>query len=59
MKYEFNVPAHELINIYVIYVRSVVEKSAVVWHSSITKGEQRDTKGGIKNNSERFIHLLP
>ena len=40
--YQFNVPVHELINIYVLYVRSVVEQSAVVWHSSITKGEQRD-----------------
>ena len=40
--YQFNVPISELINIYILYVRSVVEQSAVVWHSSITKGEQRD-----------------
>ena len=40
--YQFNVPVSELINIYILYVRSVAEQSAVVWHSSITKGEQRD-----------------
>ena len=40
--YQFDVPVEELINIYILYIRSVVEQSAVVWHSSITKGEQRD-----------------
>ena len=28
--------------IYILYIRSVVEQSAVVWNSSLTKGEQRD-----------------
>ena len=40
--YRFDVPVEELINIYILYVRSIVEQSAVVWHSSITKGEQKD-----------------
>ena len=40
--YQFDVPVEELINIYILYIRSVVEQSAVVWHSSITKGEQKD-----------------
>ena len=42
---QFDVPLSELIEIYILYIRSVVEQSAVVWHSSITKGE--------KNNLER------
>ena len=29
-------------NIYVLYIRSVLEQSAVVWSSSICKGEQLD-----------------
>ena len=29
-------------NIYVLYIRSVLEQSAVVWSSSISKGEQLD-----------------
>ena len=37
---KFNVPTEDLLNIYILYIRSVLEQSAVVWHSSITKGEQ-------------------
>ena len=33
----FNLPMEELINIYVLYIRSVVENCAVVWHSSLTQ----------------------
>ena len=39
---QFNVPTEDLVNIYILYIRSVLEQSATVWHSSITKGEQRD-----------------
>ena len=37
---QFNLPVEDLINIYVLYIRSVLEQSAVVWNSSITRGEQ-------------------
>ena len=40
--YQFVVPIEELLDIYILYIRSVVEQSAVVWSSSLTKGEQRD-----------------
>ena len=36
---QFDVPVEDLINIYILYIRSVLEQSATVWHSSITKGE--------------------
>ena len=39
---QFDVPVVELVDIYILYIRSVVEQSAVIWHSSITKGEQYD-----------------
>ena len=39
---QFDVPEEDLINIYILYIRSVLEQSATVWHSSITKGEQMD-----------------
>ena len=39
---KFCLPISDLVNIYVLYIRSVVEQSAVVWNSSITKGEQLD-----------------
>ena len=40
--FQFNVPISDLILIYTLYIRSVLEQSAVVWHSSITKGEELD-----------------
>ena len=38
--FEFSLPVQELVNIYILYIRSVLESSAVVWHSSITKLEE-------------------
>ena len=40
--YHFNLPLSEMLEIYTLYIRSVVEQAAVVWHSSITKGEELD-----------------
>ena len=40
--FQFSIPKHELVNIYKLYIRSVVEQSCVVWHSSLTKGEILD-----------------
>ena len=37
--YSFSVPLQDLIEIYILYIRSVIESSAVVWHSSLTKGQ--------------------
>ena len=39
---QFAVPLDELVKIYTLYIISVVEQCAVLWHSSITKGEQSD-----------------
>ena len=40
--YEFGLPVEEMIKIYVLYIRSILESSAVVWHSSITMGEEME-----------------
>ena len=40
--FKFNIPISELINIYMMYIRSVLEQSCVIWHSSITSGERYD-----------------
>ena len=37
---KFTLPTEELIHIYILYIRSVLENCAVVWHSSITLGEE-------------------
>ena len=36
----FNLPTEEMIEIYILYIRSLVENSAVVRHSSLTVGEE-------------------
>jgi hypothetical protein len=40
--YEFSVPVEELLSIYILYIRSVMESSAVVWHSSLTQGQEME-----------------
>ena len=37
--YSFNVPKKQLVQIYMLYIRSVTEQSSVVWSSSITEEE--------------------
>ena len=36
---EFNMNTNDMITIYVLFVRSILEQSSVVWSSSITQGE--------------------
>ena len=42
--YSFGVPISDLVEIYTLYIRSVLEQSAVVWNTSITQGEQVELK---------------
>ena len=39
---EYDVPVKDLVLIYVLYVRSICEQSAVVWHSSLTEENRND-----------------
>ena len=38
--YEFSISIEDILEIYILYIRSILESSAVVWHSSITQAEQ-------------------
>ena len=38
--YDFNLPTDEMISIYILFIRCMVEYCCVVWHSSITKDER-------------------
>ena len=40
--YSFNVPIEDMIHIYCMYIRSILEQSSVVWGSSLTKGQEFD-----------------
>ena len=37
---KFSLPLHEILQIYVLYIRSILENCAVVWHSSLSRGEE-------------------
>ena len=37
--YEFNLPIAEMVNIYILFIRSVLEYACIVWHSSISSEE--------------------
>ena len=37
--YEFDIPTEDLVDIYILYIRSVLDSSAVVWHISLTQGQ--------------------
>ena len=38
----FGTPSEDLVNIYVLFIRSLLEQSAVVWHSSLTQENKED-----------------
>ena len=46
---KFNVPVEDLITIYILYIRSVLEQSCQVWHSSLTFENLTDLERVQKN----------
>ena len=40
--FEFVVPEKDLVVIYILFIRSILEQSCVVWHSAITKEEENN-----------------
>ena len=44
----FDVPKKELVQIYILFIRSVLEQSFVVWGSSITEEESNSLEQGQK-----------
>ena len=46
---EFNVPVEDLITIYILYIRSDLEQSCQVWHSSLTFENRTDIERVQKN----------
>ena len=40
--YEFSLPTSDLVNIYILFIRSILEFKSNVWFSSITQEEEDD-----------------
>ena len=38
----FDTPEDDLVNVYILFIRSLLEQSAVVWHSSLTQENAQD-----------------
>ena len=51
---EFSVPLEDLLNIYILYVRSILEQSSQVWHSSLTLDNFQDFDR-VQKNGLRII----
>ena len=50
----FSAPIKDLIQIYMIYIRSMLEQSCVIWHSTLTK-EDSDNLERVQNNALQNI----
>ena len=50
----FGAPVEDLKDIYILFVRSLLEQSAVVWHSSLTKENEQDLER-VQKNALRII----
>ena len=50
----FSVPKEDLVNIYILYIRSVLEQSCQVWHSSLTLENCQDLER-VQKNSLKII----
>ena len=68
---EFNVPTEDLTNIYILFVRSILEQSATVWHSSLSQENSNDlervqksatkiilNQGNIQGVPENLAHFV-
>ena len=50
----FSTSIEEKKNIYILYIRSILEQSSVVWHSSLTREKAEDLER-VKKNAVRII----
>ena len=54
----FTSSTNDLKNIYLTFIRSVLEQSAVVWHSSLTKINRKDIERVQKNSSKSYTRKI-
>ena len=50
----FNAPIKDLVQIYITYIRSILEQSCVIWHSTLTQ-EDCDSLERVQKNALRNI----
>ena len=55
--YSFSVALEDLVLIYIIYVRSLVEQNVAVWNSTITQEEREDLER-VQKIAIRIIYQI-
>ena len=50
----FDTPEDDLVNVYILFIRNLLEQSAVVWHSSLTQENAQDLER-IQKSSMKVI----
>ena len=50
----FGTPTEDLVNVYILFIRSLLEQSAVVWHSSLTQ-ENTDDLERVQKSAVKVI----
>ena len=51
---EFSAPVEDMVQIYISYIRSILEQSSTVWHSSLTQ-EDVDDLERVQKSAMRII----
>ena len=51
----FGVPTKDLIDVYILFVRSILEQSATVWHSGLTSENSNDIERVQKSASKIML----
>ena len=51
----FSAPVKDMVQIYIIYIRSILEQSCVIWHSSLTEEDSMRLERAKKNACRNIL----
>ena len=52
---KFNAPETDLLHVYIVYIRSLLEQSSNVWHSGLSIQNEKDLEQCSKNGMQTHI----
>ena len=55
--FEFNVPQSDLVTIYILYIRSILEQSSVIWHTSLSQENIQDLER-VQKSALKIIRTI-
>ena len=45
----FSAPMKDMLTAYISYIRSILEQSCVIWHSTLTEENEEDLEIGVRD----------